>query len=76
MAGASALNLYIGIWSAATGQELARIKGFQGDGVDYLAFLADGDTLVSGTPEEVRLWRAPSWDEITAAEEETQGSTH
>jgi len=75
VAAASALNVYIGIWNAETGQEAARIKGFQGAEVDYLAFLADGNTLVSGTPEEVRLWRAPSWEEIVAAEKKTEAKT-
>jgi len=38
----------------------------------YLGFLSDGNTLVSASDQEVRLWRAPSWAEIKAAEKWTQ----
>ena len=68
VAASSMVNAYIALWNVETGQEVARFRGFQGASVQYLAFLADGNTLVSGTPEEVRLWRAPSWAEIEAAE--------
>jgi len=64
VAGASGLNTYIRIWNAETGQELARLDGV----ANYLTFLADGNTLVSGTDQGIRLWRAPSWAEIEAAE--------
>jgi WD40 repeat protein/serine/threonine protein kinase len=53
-------------WSTATGQEVARLTRF-GDPVYGLAF-TDGNTLISATRSEVRLWRAPSWEEIEAAE--------
>jgi hypothetical protein len=44
----------------------------QNDVVFGLAFLPpDGNTPV--TRHEVRLWRAPSWDEIEAAEKGTEG---
>ena len=78
-------NKYIKIWDAVTGQEVAMLRGFQGI-ASYLAFLPDGNTLVSGAGEnpwlnsrykrEVRLWRAPSWEEIEAAEKSTEGKTH
>jgi hypothetical protein len=37
-------------------------------GLSYLTFLPDGGTLVSSTPEEVRLWHAPSWAEIESGD--------
>jgi WD40 repeat protein len=69
----------IKIWNAATGQEVATLKGIddwldpnfpgRSDAVDSLVFLPpDGNTLISGTDHELRLWRAPSWAEIEAAE--------
>ena len=79
----------IKIWNAATGQELVTLKGVNdwlnpnfrdpafGNIVYGLAFLPpDGSTLVSGTMYEVRLWHAPSWAEIEAAEQRTEGKTH
>jgi WD40 repeat protein len=59
-------NKSIRMWSTATGQEVARLTRF-GDPVYGLAF-TDGNTLISATRSEVRLWRAPSWEEIEAAE--------
>ena len=63
------------VWNVDTGQEVARFQGYG----EYLAFLADGNTLLSGFDEEVRqevrLWRAPSWAEIGAAEKQTEQKT-
>jgi WD40 repeat protein len=64
---ASCWNKYIRIWNTVTGQEVATLGGIQGV-TRYLAFLSDGNTLVSGSYEEVRLWRAPSWKEISETE--------
>jgi len=69
----------IKIWNPVTGQEVATLKGINDwadpnlpnrwDVVTTLTFLPpDGNTLISGTPVEARLWRAPSWAEIDAAE--------
>jgi WD40 repeat protein/serine/threonine protein kinase len=67
VAGGEALG-FIKIWDAATGQEVALLKSPKA-GVSYLSFLPDGNTLLSGNAEEVRLWRAPSWQEIKAKRE-------
>jgi eukaryotic-like serine/threonine-protein kinase len=69
----------IKIFNSTTGQELATLKGVNDwvgpnhpqrfDSVFSLAFaLPDGNTLLSASFEEVRLWRAPSWAEIDAIE--------
>ena len=53
---------------------LCRLAGIN-DWVDLglVAFLPpDGNTLISGTDHEARLWRAPSWAEIAAAEKGTE----
>jgi WD40 repeat protein len=76
----------IKIWSSNTGHELATLKGIHDwletnlpgrwDAVSSLVFLPpDGNTLISGTQHEVRIWRAPSWEEIAAAEKRTEGKT-
>jgi hypothetical protein len=50
-------------------RKLAAQKMTGDQGVGGLQFLPpDGNTLVSLSDDEVRLWRAPSWAEITAAE--------
>ena len=76
-AGTAGRRAHIKVWSVTTGQEVATLKGVD-DWVDFstpfsavlgLAFLPpDGNTLISGTCNEARLWRAPSWEEIAAAE--------
>jgi WD40 repeat protein len=76
----------IKIWDSGTGQELATLKGIHDwldpylrgrwDAVESLVFLPpDGNTLISGTVHEVRIWRAPAWAEIAAAEKWTEGKT-
>jgi WD40 repeat protein/tRNA A-37 threonylcarbamoyl transferase component Bud32 len=65
--------------NTATGQQVATLKGVndwvapklaqRDDAIRGLAFLPpDGNTLISLTTHEVRLWHAPSWAEIEAAE--------
>ena len=76
----------IKIWDSVTGRELVTLKGVN-DWVDPgaihrwsavldLAFLPpDGNTLLSTTRHEFRLWHAPSSAEIEAAEQQTKGKT-
>jgi WD40 repeat protein len=59
----------IKIWDAATGQEVGLLKPAQAGPLRYLAFLPDGNTLVSAHDNQVHLWRAPSWQEIQAIQE-------
>jgi WD40 repeat protein/tRNA A-37 threonylcarbamoyl transferase component Bud32 len=76
----------IKLWNPATGQQVATLKGVndwmdpnlpgRNDSISSLAFLPpDGNTLISSTPNEARLWRAPSWEEIAAAEKSTKSKT-
>ncbi len=56
------------LWDVATWQELLTLKGV-GSQFSPTAFSPDGDAI--GTLSEdgiLNLWRAPSWDEINAAE--------
>ena len=80
IAAGTSFDLLIKIWDSSTGQEVATLKGADdwvhdpADAVNNLTFLRpDGNTLISGTPHEVRLWRAPSWAEIEAAEAKQKG---
>ena len=60
----------IEIWISSTGQKIATLR--VGNAVTDLQFLgSDGNTLASLTGGELRLWRAPSWEEIAAAEKKT-----
>ena len=79
IAAGTAGRALIKIWNVTTGQEVATLKGSddwmdpnlsgRNDAIYSLAFLPpDGNTLISHTFDEVRLWRAPSWAEIEAAE--------
>ncbi len=52
----------ITIWDLESRQEVATLKGHE-CAVDDLFFLADGNTLVSVGLDQVRLWRAPSFEE-------------
>ena len=60
----------ITVWDPATGHELMKLKagGPVGESISGLAFLPDGNTLVSCSDNEARVWRAPSWAEVEAAE--------
>jgi WD40 repeat protein len=59
---------FIRIWDLATGHELAALQVPNDRSVGGLRFLPDGNSLVSFTQEDIRVWHAPSWDEIAAAE--------
>lgn len=56
------------LWDPSTRQLVVAIKGPAGESVDALAFSADGNALVASTTSLLRVWRAPSWAEIEAAE--------
>jgi WD40 repeat protein len=56
------------MWDLETYSEVLVLKK-QGLAVSALRFDPDGDSLLSiVTPSTLRLWRAPPWDEIPAAE--------
>ena len=58
----------IKLWDVDSGQELLTLEGQQ---VHFwrLAFSPDGNVLVALQQDGVlHLWRAPSWEEIAAAE--------
>jgi WD40 repeat protein len=57
----------ITIWDLVSGQELVTLLGHQGR-VDDVCFLPDGNTLVSVGVDQLRVWRAPSFEEITRTE--------
>ncbi len=50
-------------------QEVAKMKGHSEE-VEDLAFSEDGNTLFSVTRNDLRAWRAPSFEEVSAAEKE------
>jgi WD40 repeat protein len=62
----------ITIWDVASHQEVATLEGHQ-ESVMQLAFTPDGDHLISVSKDQLRVWRAPSWAEIEAAEKESRG---
>ena len=53
------------IWDVGTRQELLTLGG-TGSGLEAARWSADGDVILAGAPWQA--WRAPSWDEIAAAE--------
>ena len=57
----------ITIWDRASAQEVATLQGHKGR-VDDVSFLADGNTLVSVGVDQLRVWRAASFEEIALAE--------
>ncbi len=61
----------ITIWDVASHQEVATLEGHREE-VMQLAFTPDGDHLVSASKDQLRVWRAPSWAEIEAAEKEAR----
>jgi WD40 repeat protein len=64
---AGKLQGFVKMWNVATGQEVATLRSRET--VNALEFLGpDGDTLASLSPNELHLWRAPSWTEIDAVE--------
>ncbi len=54
---AGASDRTIRIWDARTQEEVGRLVGHK-DNVEALAFLSDGDTLVSVSSEAIFVWRA------------------
>ena len=66
---------YISLWDPATGLEILRLRGHHKP-VVALRFLPDGNTLVSGADDGLRIWRAPSWLEIEAAEKAAGDYSH
>ena len=57
------------LWDVLTRQELLTLSG--AGSLPYAAYwTADGDAILSGPPWQV--WRAPSWEEIAAAEAEAK----
>ena len=57
-----AVDGLITIWDLASRQEVATLKGHEQRVYD-VAFLPDGNTLVSVGQEQVRVWRATSFEE-------------
>ena len=53
------LDGLITIWDLASGQILVALEGHESPVLD-VAFLGDGDTLVSVGDDQVRVWRATS----------------
>ena len=54
------------IWDVASWQEVATLKGHR-ESARRAAFLPDGNTLVSVSQEQVRVWRAASIEEADAS---------
>jgi WD40 repeat protein len=55
------------LWDISNPQrpEVAKLSGqFEGPG----KFLPDGNTIIARHGERLRIWRAPSWEEIDATE--------
>jgi WD40 repeat protein len=57
----------IKLWNLASMQEAATLHGHEGQ-VSGLAFSLDGNFLASAGGWAVRLWNAPAFEEISAAE--------
>jgi WD40 repeat protein/serine/threonine protein kinase len=57
----------ITIWDLVSGQELVTFPEHKGR-VDDVCFLPDGNTLVSVGVDQLRVWRAPSFEEIARTE--------
>ena len=53
------------LWDVGTRQELLTLGG-TGSSLDAASWSADGDVILAGAPWQA--WRAPSWEEIDAAE--------
>jgi WD40 repeat protein len=61
----------ISIWDITSHEEVATLQGHQ-ESVMQLAFTPDGGQLVSASKDQLRVWSAPSWAEIEAAEKEAR----
>src|SRR2546422_8979217 len=57
----------IKLWNLASMQEAATLHGHEGP-VSGLAFSPDGNYLASASEGAVRLWKAPTFEELSAAE--------
>ncbi len=55
----------IKLWDVGTRQELLTLAG-TGSVLRVARWTADGDVILAGPPWQ--FWRAPSWEEIAAAE--------
>jgi hypothetical protein len=58
------------LWHVETGQELLTLKG-KGSLLDQVEFVDGGNALLAGSTGQMdtwQIWRAPSWEEIEAAE--------
>jgi WD40 repeat protein len=58
------------LWHVETGQELLTLKG-KGSLLDQVEFVDGGNALLAGSAGQKgtwQIWRAPSWEEIAAAE--------
>ena len=61
------------LWDVETGRDLATLPGKPGWYV-RIGFSPDGSTLFAASREGTALlWRAPSWEEIEAAENKQTG---
>jgi WD40 repeat protein len=58
----------ITILDVASRQEVATLRGHK-ERVRQLAFTPDGDYLVSASRDQLRIWRAASFEEIARTEE-------
>jgi WD40 repeat protein len=63
------------LWDVATSQLVALVQGSSKESIMSLAFTPDGNTIVAITTGTLRVWRAPSWAEIEAAEKMTELKT-
>lgn len=61
----------IRLWDLASHREVATLDGHK-ESVTQLAFTPDGDHLVSVSKDQLRVWRAPSWADIEAAEKQAR----
>lgn len=64
----------IKLWDTTSWEEVGNLSGFVGSGLYGTDFLSDGNTIAAWewdperNTEHLRLWQAPSWAEIEAAE--------
>ncbi|MHC1767246.1 MAG: WD40 repeat domain-containing protein [Verrucomicrobiia bacterium] len=57
------------LWDVQTRQELITLTlGAEGPGLTLIGFSRDGNKLVGQNAQGLHIWRAPSWEEIAAAE--------
>jgi WD40 repeat protein len=55
------------LWDLATGQDVLNLEG-TGTFFGNLRFSPDGNMIVATSTSGAHVWRAPSWEEINAAE--------